>query len=850
MDQVVPPNLGASSLPPILVHCRTGFYYAFFLVITWICCGAAHAQVIRRVSAGNCVTFCLRDDGTVWKIGSPTQQVGISTPVVSIAAGDGQTGPYILALDQNDQVWSISPFSGVPAQVPSASGIVDLAAADYYRYAVKSDGTVLRWDDSAQTPTAIPSLSDVISVAASGGDVIFLKSNGSVIARNPQSGSLETVVGISDGIDVACGGYSVPFYLVLRSNGTVLAWGGNSSGQLGNGSTDDAEFPTPVVGLTNVVKIAAGGSHAMALTGDASVWTWGRNIYGQLGFGDASLRVTPTKLTSLTGIIDIDASTGFEDLDHSVALKSDGSVWGWGNDWGNQLGDAQVLLPSGFVTTLLSGVLMLQRVNNETTALRSDGTLWVWGCNGNDNGYDSSRFNTLPARLNNLENVQSFSVSGDPSSEIGTYTHSLAVKNDGSIWGWGTNDGYRLGVSTQPPDYNTPFQLPGVTNVKEASAGVAHSVMVKNDGTVWTCGYGVRVAMTQVSGLNGVISVRAGPSGWSLALTETGNVWAWTGASGTPVQIQNLSDIASIDCKKLDETISAVALKEDGTVWRFQGANPATVVTDLTDVIAVSAYNLAVKSDGTVWTWGTSAGSQLTGVERVVEASPGVAIKEDGTVYTWLDGGYNSDRLGVLGEGLGAAKTSPTAFLRFNVTHLPPQVAINGGTGLAIGQPHTITATFTPGSGTSAAVYFYHHGRLIGEDNSSPYSFQFVPPTWGTFKISAIGVDSNGVYSARSAQLTLQVPYNSDNDDLPDWWEQEYLGNLVSSGNEDPDGDGYSNLEEYLNGTNPLVFDGPPNGTDTDEDGLTDSQEALAGTKPDWKDHPAVQLKVQTTTIP
>ncbi len=145
--------------------------------------------------------------------------------------------------------------------------------------------------------------------------------------------SIPTKINSLTGINAIAAGQ---FYsLALKNDGTVWAWGSNSDGQLGDGSTNEPASPIQVIGLTGIIAIStlANARHSLALKNDGSIWAWGSNNSGQLGDSTIIERDIPIKLSRLTGIIAITAGN-----EHSLAVKNDGTIWAWGNNGSGQLG--------------------------------------------------------------------------------------------------------------------------------------------------------------------------------------------------------------------------------------------------------------------------------------------------------------------------------------------------------------------------------------------------------------------------------------------------------------------------------------------------------------------------------
>ncbi|MDR2018958.1 MAG: hypothetical protein LBQ00_08890 [Syntrophobacterales bacterium] len=167
--------------------------------------------------------------------------------------------------------------------------------------------------------------------------------------------------------------------LALDSNGTVWAWGKNSSGQLGNGTKTNRTAPAQVKGLSGVTvtAIAAGGDHSLAIKEDGTALAWGRNKFGQLGDGTKINRLIPTPVVNLTAKA---LTAGWY---HSLAVEDNGDVLAWGRNNNGQLGDGTIknsLIP---VQVELSDVAALTAGSSHSLALKDNGTMKTWGGNGN-----------------------------------------------------------------------------------------------------------------------------------------------------------------------------------------------------------------------------------------------------------------------------------------------------------------------------------------------------------------------------------------------------------------------------------------------------------------------------------
>ena len=313
--------------------------------------------------------------------------------------------------------------------------------------------------------------------------------------------------------------------LTLKSDGTILAWGSNDSGQLGDGTTEFYRYtPVKVKNIIDVTAVSAGYEHSLALK-DGIVWAWGANYYGQIGDGTDDNKKTPVRVKDLTSITDI--SAGYS---HALALKNDGTVWAWGNNYNGQLGDGTYDNKNIPVEVEgLTDIIAVFAEEEHSMALKNDGTVWIWGTAVNTLfGYAAEVEKNTPLMIENFTDITDISIG---------WGHTLALKSDGTVWAWGDNSFGKLGDGTEDERHDTPVQVENLTNATSISTGYGHSLALKSDGTVWAwgenfCGQigdGTRNKKTipvQIKDFTGVTSISAGEY-YSLALKFDGTVWSW-----------------------------------------------------------------------------------------------------------------------------------------------------------------------------------------------------------------------------------------------------------------------------------------------------------------------------------
>lgn len=377
---------------------------------------------VAAVASGWAHSLALREDGTVWAWGSnfdgqlgdgttaarstPARVSGL-TEVIAVAAG----GYHSLALRKDGTVWAWGENDDgelgdgttqrrlTPVQVVGLPRATGIAADSDHSLAVLADGTVRAW-----------------------GDNLFGQLGTGNSGLNAGSSSPVAVSQLTEVVEVAAGAY---LSLAVRMDGTVWAWGGTGYAVLGapEQSSSDVPVQVQVPGMANVTTLAAGRSYVLFLMGDGSVWTWGKNDYGQLGDG-TFLPHSPARVPGLAGVTAVAAGGT-----HVLAALDDGSLRAWGDNRYGQLGTrpGDVNRTSPVQVPGLTGVGTVAAGEAHSLALRTDGTLWAWG--GNDLGQVGigAVFGIRPAPVQvELPGVSAIAA-GD--------NYSLAVLTNGTVWG-------------------------------------------------------------------------------------------------------------------------------------------------------------------------------------------------------------------------------------------------------------------------------------------------------------------------------------------------------------------------------------------------------------------------------
>ena len=416
----------------------------------------------------------------------------------------------------------------------------------------------------------------------------------------------------------------------------LWSFGQNSNGKTGLGTAaGETLVPTLVVASTTWTMVSAGGSHSLSIKDDGTMWSFGDNSSGATGLGtDVGGTLVPTQIGADTNWIIVDAGGS-----HSLSIKDDGTMWSFGSNSSGATG----------LGTDVGSTVSPTQVGSDTTwdvisagdgyslAVKTDGTLWSFGLNQfGKTGLGTTTGSTLVPTQVGTDTDWTYASAGT--------THSLAIKDDGTLWSFGINGNGRTGLGTTTGSTLVPTQVGTDTDWTYADAAPAHSVALKEDNTLWSFGSntsgrtglgvtaGSTVIPTQIGTDTDWIIVSAGGV-HTLVIKEDNSLWSFgsnsSGATGlgtttgnalTPTQVGTSTDWLDV-AAGIGHSLTLKYVVIQPTVETIGASDITETSAELSGEMLTSGN---VPKDGWGFNYGTtdSYGSVLAGVTTL--RNPGV----------------------------------------------------------------------------------------------------------------------------------------------------------------------------------------------------------------------------------
>jgi alpha-tubulin suppressor-like RCC1 family protein len=408
---------------------------------TWVTASSSTFHTFTGLTNGTEYAFKVR---AVNSAGNGAEASAAATPTAPAPTQPGQL--YTWGNNVHGQLGDGTlQGKSIPTHIGTAEDWTTVSAGDQHTVALKSDGSLWTWGDNHEGR-----LGDGTSELRKDSPVRIGSDNDWAAA---EAGDNHTVA--------------------LKTNGSLWAWGGNSSGQLGDDSFENRNVPILIDDESTWIAVSAGFYHTVALQADGSLWAWGYNSKGQLGDGSTTSKKVPTQISTEEWAA-VSAGTNF-----TVALKADGSLWAWGLNHVGQLGEGTVVDKN--VPTRVGSDTWLAAAagDNHVVAIKADGSLWAWGGNeygelgnGSSDGVSDPPAHPVPAQIGTDTDWIFVSTS---------YAHNAAFKTDGSLWLWGLSSSGQLGDNTTVSKL-TPQRLDGAGTWLAVACGGSHTVATLEAG--------------------------------------------------------------------------------------------------------------------------------------------------------------------------------------------------------------------------------------------------------------------------------------------------------------------------------------------------------------------------------
>ena len=661
----------------------------------------------KLVASGTYETAAIKTDGTLWtwgrnfygQLGINYSDLGVAVPSPSVSTettwriiSSSYSSNYAIKTNSTLWVWG-NNSSGVlgtndtitrssPTQLGGTTW--KTVSSGYTKAAIKTDNTLWVWGSNFYGR---------------------LGTNDTINRSSP------TQLGGTTWSTVSAGGVHTAS---VKTDNTIWLWGSNHLpaypewiyyGVIGMNDTVNRSSPTQLGGTT-WRSVSCGDSHTIATKTNGTLWSWGTNTYGQLGFNDTINRSSPVQVAGTTW-----ASTISGNNSHTIALKTDNTLWTWGINNHGQLGISNTINRSSPVQVAGTTwkTISYGLGANHVGCIKTDNTLWMWGIN-HDPSYPS--YWTMGAHqlglggdIRNYSSPVQVGTTTDWASVTCHADYTIGIKTNNTLWSWGniTPSDYLASV---PLSISSPVQTAvGGTTWKTVKNTIQGFTAIKTDGSLWYWGvysdfnsldsiyngYYVAVIPTQAASLgtgwettDASMLIKTDGTLWGFGYNNSGNLGV-----GDTIYRSSPTQVSGTTWKSLSATYYAftASIKTDGTLWVW-GDNTSGVLGDGTTISRSSPVQtavggntwvsvdvgrstfLAIKNDGTLWTWGTSSAQSKINFSSPAQTVAGgnnwksvacgqtytIATKTDGTLWGWGDNTY-----GQLGDSTINNKLSPSS---------------------------------------------------------------------------------------------------------------------------------------------------------------------------------------------
>ena len=612
------------------------------------------------ISAGVSHSLGIQTDGTIWGWGAnDVGQVGYipsaaslySWTQVKMAINDTAGVTHVAALRSDGSLWTWgnnavgqlglgdSANRSSPVQVGNLSNYSQISTGASHTLAIKTDGTLWGWGSNANWQLGLGAAD---SVNRSSPVLISSTDSWSAISAGYQHSSALDNLGrmyywgntvptqnfIFSWTAVSAGGSHT---VAIRNDGKLFTWGINNNGQLGDGTTLNKSSPNQI-GSSSWSAVSVGGGFTLAIKPDGTLWTWGYNGQGQLGQNDLVSRSSPTQVTVPSVTWSKIAGGGL----HSLAIDSSGLLYAWGFGLSGELAQGNTTSYSSPTAIGTSNWSVVSAGQSFSMAIDSTGRLFAFG---------AGQFGRL-GLYNTAGIVGDPTVNRSSPVQIGTglwsavaagITHAVGVRSDGTLWAWGNGTNGELGFGTAA-SRSSPTQINvGVSGYSQVLAGDRISATLKTDGTLYAWGLGTSGETGFNTAVNRSVPVQVlaavtfstlvtgiNSGAHMAALSSLGLLYTWGSGSVGQTGVgdtQNRSSPVNI----------GTTTGAPGSLASTQFVPSRIGTSSWTAISAGQSYQMAIRLDSALFTWGLNSSGQL-GIGNVATYSSPVQI---GTTSSW-----------------------------------------------------------------------------------------------------------------------------------------------------------------------------------------------------------------------